>query len=157
MVGVGRHWDRERCTTNSAVKTLNAQPRNLGHNHQATFINSRQAGLDLKTNIGTEACQFCNTVVILISLIRKLLLVDDVCNMRHERGLISRQTNTMTFNNDKSPATRVQDNEASTDNELSYDVEDDPLESEGSLENNRISSLKLPGKFKISRIHEDSL
>ena len=63
----------------------------------------------------------------------------------------------MTFNNDNSPEPRVEDNEVSTDNELGYEAQDDPLEIIGPLENGRISSLKLSGKLKISCIHEGFL
>ena len=58
----------------------------------------------------------------------------------------------MTFNNDNSPEPRVEDNEVSSDTELGYEAEDDPLELLGPLENGRISSLKLSGKLKISCI-----
>ena len=58
----------------------------------------------------------------------------------------------MTFNNDNSPEPRVEDKEASSDNELGYEAQDDPLELIGPLENGRISSLKLSGKLKISCI-----
>ena len=61
----------------------------------------------------------------------------------------------MTFNNDNSPEPepRVEDKDASSDNDLGYEAEDDPLELLGPLENGRISSLKLSGKLKISCIH----
>ena len=59
----------------------------------------------------------------------------------------------MTFNNDNSPEPRVEDHEVSTDNELGYEAQDDPLELIGPLENGRKSSLKLSGKLKISCIH----
>ena len=59
----------------------------------------------------------------------------------------------MTFNNDNSPEPRVEENEVSTDNELGYEAQDDPLELIGPLENGRKSSLKLLGKLKISCIH----
>ena len=47
----------------------------------------------------------------------------------------------------------MEDHEVSTDNELGYEAQDDPLELIGPLENGRISSLKLLGKLKISCIH----
>ena len=58
----------------------------------------------------------------------------------------------MTFNNDNSPEPRVEDNEVSSDTELGYEAQDDPLEILGPLENGRKSSLKLSGKLKISCI-----
>ena len=56
----------------------------------------------------------------------------------------------MTFNNDNSPVVdQAQDADVSTENELREEVENDPMELVGPIENDRISSWKLSGKLEI--------